>query len=323
MIHHTLSLTKNWSRFAALFPLALILVFFTACENAAPTDEADGSAPETTEATPPARIVSLDGSVTELLFSLGLGDQIIGVDVTSTYPADSLVDVPRLGHVSQINVEALLALAPDLLFVDAERAEAPQIVQVAEAGVKVVPLELTSRLDNALAAARQIEAHLPLPPAPLERMRKSITSDTTKLNKKLTELPAEKRPRVVFIYARGTGRVMVAGSETEAAKLIDRCGGINAVTDFENFEALTPEALIAAAPDIVLMFTSGLESLDGVDGLAQIPGFQETPAFRNERILALDGHYLLGFGPRAGRAANELADYFLKFANETSEKAAG
>jgi iron complex transport system substrate-binding protein len=55
------------------------------------------------------------------------------------------------------------------------------------------------------------------------------------------------------------------------------------------------------------MFTSGLASLDGKDGLANIPGISQTPAFQHDQIIAMDGHYLLGFGPRAAKAVGELA----------------
>ena len=100
---------------------------------------------------------------------------------------------------------------------------------------------------------------------------------------------------------------MVGGTQTSASAIIEKAGGVNAIQSFDNFQALTPEALLEAAPDVILMFTSGLASLDGKEGLKQIPGMSQTPAFQNDRIVAMDGHYLTAFGPRAGKAAIELA----------------
>ena len=70
---------------------------------------------------------------------------------------------------------------------------------------------------------------------------------------------------------------------------------------------MTPESLVEANPDVILMFTSGLASLDGKEGLSQIPGINQTPAYQNDRIVAMDGHYLVSFSSRAGQAALELA----------------
>lgn len=100
---------------------------------------------------------------------------------------------------------------------------------------------------------------------------------------------------------------MVGGTTTSANDMIEMVGGQNAITSFEDFAALTPEALLEAAPDVILMFESGLASLDGLEGLGQIPGMAEVPAYKNGRVITMDGHYLLGFGPRAAQAALELA----------------
>ena len=114
-------------------------------------------------------------------------------------------------------------------------------------------------------------------------------------------------PKVLFIYARGAGRLMVAGANTSAAAIIEKAGGQNAIRSFEGFKTMTPESLIEAVPDVILMFSSGLASLDGKEGLGQIPGISQTPAYKNNRIIAMDGHYLTAFGPRVGQAALELA----------------
>ncbi len=108
--------------------------------------------------------------------------------------------------------------------------------------------------------------------------------------------------------------MMVSGSGTSAHTMIQLAGAVNAVSGYENYKPLTAEALVAASPDVILMLTSGLESLGGVDGLLKTPGLALTPAGQNRRIVAMDGLYLLGFGPRTGKAVLELAR---KFHSET------
>ena len=64
--------------------------------------------------------------------------------------------------------------------------------------------------------------------------------------------------------------------------------------------------VVAAQPDVYVLFESGLKSIGGVDGLLKVPGLAQTPAGRNTRVAAMDGLYLSGFGPRCGRAAFDL-----------------
>jgi iron complex transport system substrate-binding protein len=113
-------------------------------------------------------------------------------------------------------------------------------------------------------------------------------------------------PKVLFIYARGMGALSVAGNGTSVKSLIELAGAQNAVNDFENFKPLTPEALVAANPDYILLFDSGLESIDGTAGLLKIPGVAQTNAGKKKQFITMDGAMLTGFGPRVGSAVLEL-----------------
>lgn len=284
------------------FPLLLLLLAgLTACSSG---DEIPATA-ETDSADTTPRIVSLNGTLTELLYDFGYGDQLVGVDVTSSYPP-AVNKVPKLGHVSQLNVEGLLALHPTLVFVAAEVKDKPALKTLADAGITVVPVEMHPTLDNAAHAAAVLAEHLPIAPEKIGHYNAAIAADKEALAQTLATA-GDTRPRVLFIYARGARQLMVAGTGTEAAAIIELAGGDNAIQSFSDFKPLTPEALVEAAPEVILMFSSGLASLDGKDGLANIPGVGQTPAYRNDRIVAMDGHYLLGFGPRAAKAAKELA----------------
>jgi iron complex transport system substrate-binding protein len=117
---------------------------------------------------------------------------------------------------------------------------------------------------------------------------------------------ATATPRVLFIYARGSGSMNVAGRGTTAEAMIELAGARNAITGFEGFKPMTAEAVVSAAPDVILVLTRGLDSVGGVDGLLEQPGISLTPAGENRRIVAMDDLLMLGFGPRLGTAVNEL-----------------
>ena len=137
-------------------------------------------------------------------------------------------------------------------------------------------------------------------------IRNKIQQDSLQLVDVLKQTEG-KKPSVLFLYARGTERLMVAGRETNADAVIRYAGGTNAVQSFEGFKVLSPETLTESKPEIILMFESGLASLDGKAGLERLPGLSATPAMQNNHIIVMEGYYLLGFGPRQAEAVAELA----------------
>jgi iron complex transport system substrate-binding protein len=145
-----------------------------------------------------------------------------------------------------------------------------------------------------------------LPLVRLDRKRnpliKKLDSDLAQVKKATGTVP-----KVLFIYARGTGTMMVSGRGTPIEKMIELAGGINATPDFENYKPLTAEALVTANPDVILLFDSGLESLGGTDGLLAVQGIAQTNAGKNSRVIVMDGHLLSGFSPRLGKALQELS----------------
>ncbi len=250
------------------------------------------------------RIVSLSGAITETLFTLGHGDKIIGVDITSTYPSETNT-LTKLGHVRQLNAEGVLGLQPDLIIMENSDNNSAAIKQLEQSGIPILYLEKPNNLDAPLQMARRIAQKLGDPKAKLSALEQKIQQEKQQLQALLAQ--HTERPKVLFIYARGKGNLMVAGKNTSAEAMINAAGGQNAMIEFEDFKSLSVEGLIKAQPEVILMFESGLQSLDGADELLKIPGISQTPAGQNRRIIAMDGHYLLGFGPRSAQAALELA----------------
>ena len=270
-----------------------------ACQNA------PSSTVQATQENSYERLVSLSGSVTELLYELGQGDKIVGIDVTSTYPAEQVAELPKLGHVRQLNVEALLSLQPDLVLAERTDEASAALQQLEAAGVEVLWLDGSFTLDKPLVQAEQISEKLGLGQE-LERLRETYEADKARLQQARQAM--EETPKVLFIYARGKGSLMVAGKNTAASAMIELAGGQNAVQSFEGFRALSAEGLMQAQPEVLLLFDSGLQSLGGVEGLLQIPGLAQTPAGQQGHIIGMDGLYLLGFTPRAARAAAGLSE---------------
>jgi iron complex transport system substrate-binding protein len=249
------------------------------------------------------RIVSLNGTVTEILCELGLQNQIVGTDVTSTYP-EAMAKSPKVGHNRNIGAEAVLALRPTIIIGTKTNGgmdvKSEVIQQFQGAGVKTVFLDQTSTVAGAKDLINKVAATVGLT-AKAPAIAKKIDADLAKVRKPV------KAQKVLFIYARGAGTLMVAGQDTPVENIIKLTGGTNAATGFTSFKPLTAEALLAANPDVLLLFTSGLESLGGINGLMKVPGITQTNAGRNRNVIEMDGQLLTGFGPRLGQAVQQLS----------------
>ena len=254
------------------------------------------------------KVVSLSGAITEILFSIGAGNQLVGVDVTSTAPSDSIKQraLPVLGHVNQLNVEAILGLNGDLvLTADSLKPELEQQLQAGGMEVKMQTkpksLEETAALILQLGEiiGRKTEAEI---------LHQTFETERQDLRKKVEGLTTP-RPKVVFVYGRGAGSLMVAGGNTQANGMIEEVAGTNPFADqFEGFKPLTSESMVEASPEVLLFFSDAYEMLGGAPGIKEIPGVAATPAGKNERFIHMDGHSMMGFGPRAAKAAQTLFD---------------
>ena len=246
------------------------------------------------------RIVSANGTLSEILVGLGLEKQIVGVDVTSTFPA-SLEKLPKIGHNRTISAEGILALNPDVIVYTDQSMLAPAVVkQLNSSGKKLVEFKHEYSKDGAIRLIREVGAYFNAQ-AQAEKMVKTLQAD-------LAKVPSPANPKkLLFIYARGAGTLMVSGTGTSLDKMFALAGHKNAVSGFTDFKPLTAESLITANPDVLILFSSGLESLEGIDGLLKVPGVASTSAGKNRRIVTMDGQFLTGFGPRLGKAAIELS----------------
>ena len=244
------------------------------------------------------RIVSLKGSVTETLVALGLEKNIVGVDASSLWPA-SMQALPKVGHRSEISSEGILSLNPTLIVGTRNELKPETIQQLESTGIPVVLFDQEFTTDGTKSLISGLAEKLSMSDKAPELIQE-IDQQLGKVKK------LETRPKILFIYARGAGTLLVGGEDTPVDEIITMAGGENAATGFTNYKPLTNEALVKANPDIILMFKTGMESLDGDGGVWAIPGIENTEAGKNRRLITMSGPLLTGFGPRLGEAVVAL-----------------
>lgn len=252
----------------------------------------------------PSRIVTLGGTITEIVFALGAGERVVGVDASSSFP-QAANPLPKVAYHRRLSAEGVLSLRPTLIIATTEAGPPEAIQQLRSAGVTVLVLPREPTVEGAIAAIERIAAALETQ-ARGAALIQTLEAELQRVQSSAPQPAAQAK--ILFLYARGQGTLMVAGQDTGADTMIGLAGGINAVQGYSGYKPLTSEAAVAAAPDVILLMDNGLESIGGVQGLWQLPGLALTPAGQQGRVLAMDGLFLLGFGPRLGQAVLALND---------------
>ncbi|MDX2026356.1 heme/hemin ABC transporter substrate-binding protein [Microcella sp.] len=261
-----------------------------------------------------SRILPLDiaGSIAATVFALGFGDDVVGRDISTTFPeAADLPIVTSSGHA--ISSEAVLALRPTLVITDGTVGPTDVVLQLRDAGVTVVYVDAEPGLSAPAELARQVSAALGSPETGdllAERLEQELADVLAAIESIRPDDPAD-RVRILFLYLRGaSGIYYLFGEESGADELIEGLGGIDVAGEigWVGLRPMTDEALVAANPDLILVMTGGLESVGGVDGLlAEKPAVGLTRAGETRRFVDMDDGEVLSFGPRTPAVLDALA----------------
>ncbi|MEV5312531.1 ABC transporter substrate-binding protein [Streptomyces sp. NPDC052610] len=253
-----------------------------------------------------SRILPLNGGVAEIVFTLGLGDRVVGRDVTATF--EEAKKLPLVTKAHDVSAESVLSLRPTVVLADTDTGPSEAIDQIRDAGIPVVVLDPATELADVSTRTTRIADALGVPAAG-KALNARIAKD---LKAARAAVPEDSRPRVAFLYMRGSAAVYLMGGDGSGAdSLIAAAGAVDAGVEAgldKPFTPLTSEALVRAQPEVILMMSKGLESVGGVEGLMDVPGIRETPAGADRRIVALEDGVLLGFGPRTPLVIDILVD---------------
>lgn len=257
------------------------------------------------------KVITLGGPITEIVYGLGKGKHLIATDTSSYFP-EAANQLPKIGYQRSLSAEGIISLKPSLVIGSTESGPPNTLEQLKKAGIPVLILDASPTVE---ATRKKILTLGKLFGSEnrANQMVRSLEKDL--LISKTRFPPVSKRPKVLFIYARGAGSVMVSGSGTSADSMIQMAGGVNAVSTFNDYKPITAEAVVTANPDVILMLDKGLSSIGGIEGVLKLPGVAVTPAGKNKRIIAMDDLYLLGFGPRLGQAVRDLTQHLYKKGN--------
>lgn len=297
-------LFSGWSTSCLLTAATLLFSFGVVQGSVAQGPEANLSSGAAVQS---ERILSLGGALTEIVYALNAQDQLIGVDMTSQYPAAAR-ELPDVGYFRRLSAEPIVALSPTLVLAS-DQAGPPEVLeQISGAGIRVVHVpELQLGADigekvRQVAGVLDRKAEGDVLAADIDQQMSTLLRDVA--------AATSAKPRVVSLMSMGNGAFQAAGQHTIANHLIELAGGENVFAEMEGYKPIAQEAMIAAAPDIILVPSHLLDRTGGLSGFKENPGIAQTPAGKTDKVLVVDSGSSLGYGPRFPQAARNLAHIF-------------
>jgi len=251
-----------------------------------------------------SRLVSIGGSLTEIIYALGEEAKLVARDQTAVYPPQAL-ELPDVGYMRALAPEGVLSVSPTALLV-IEGSGPPEALEVlSHAGVEYRTVPESFSHEGVLDKIRAVGEALGVPDK-AEALAGEIDAALAAAEERTAGI--ETRKRVLFILSMQGGKVNASGTGTAANGIIELAGAVNAIEDYEGYKQLTEEAIIAAAPDVILMMDRGGDHAASEAEILSHPAISLTPAAQNHAFIRMDGAYLLGFGPRTAEAVADLVE---------------
>ena len=247
-----------------------------------------------------ARVVVLANGVAEIMNSLNAKSILVGRDISST--ERELKDIPIVTSGHQVLSEKVIELKPDLVIIDASTGPKSALDQIKAAGIKIVETPESWTLSDIPTKVSAVASAIGAP-AQGDLLNQAF-------DKELETSNIATKPRIAFLYLRGTSAVyLIGGPGSGSDSLIEAIGAtdVGAKSLPNPYNTMTAESLATLNPDVIIVMTKGLQSVGGISGLLKLPGVAQTQAGKNQAVIDVDDSLLLSFGPRTPSLVTALA----------------
>jgi iron complex transport system substrate-binding protein len=247
------------------------------------------------------RIVCLSKHLTEMVFALGKGHNLVGVDLSSTYP-DSAKLLKTVGYHRALSPESIIAMNPDLVIHSNDIGPENVLPQITKAGLNIKAFGGANTIDSAKLLLKDLGKFFG-EEAKADSICKKIDRDIAVAADSLRALNLKDTPRVMIIHFGRANNVyfVMSGRNGVGDKMIALAGGKTAFYDAKGARQISAEAVATANPDIIIATDFGFDQMGSMDKFIEgIPGVALTNAGKNKRIVRFEEHDLVYFGPRSG-----------------------
>ncbi|KZN48014.1 heme/hemin ABC transporter substrate-binding protein [Pseudoalteromonas luteoviolacea] len=248
------------------------------------------------------RIVVAGGTITDIVYALEAGDDVVAVDTSSTWPPKA-VSLPKVGYYRDLAAEGILSQKPTLILT-LEGAGRPQVItQIKSTGVPVKLYDKPKQVDELFTLINQIAVDLNKQP----QAEKLIQA----LKQQLPNRPKLSTTKALFILSAGERGVMVAGKETVPDILFGYTGIKNLATH-NGFKPFNREALLVSDPDFLVAPSHVVYGAGGPKQFCQQAALALIPAAKECRLLVMDSLMSLGMTTRLPEAIAKLHSFHRK-----------
>jgi iron complex transport system substrate-binding protein len=258
----------------------------------------------------PQRIVCIGEAYNEMIYALGVQSNLVGVDYSSTYPAE-IKKLPTVGYHRALSAEGILSLKPTLIIEDNNIGPDSVVRQLQALHIPMKTFAAKNdSIEGTKALLREMGAFFHKEQRAEElcaQMDREMAAAAVAVKKYPTT------PRVAVIhFGRASSTYLLVGNggggdASTAGKMVELAGGQMAIQQQGMQKMVSPEIIAKSNPQVILMTEYGFDRLGSADQAKTLPGVAETDAARNNRIYRVPEHDLMYFGPDTGNAIMRLA----------------
>jgi iron complex transport system substrate-binding protein len=254
-----------------------------------------------TDGTKDQRIVCLSKHLTEMIFALGKGHNLVAVDLSSTYP-DSAKLLKTVGYHRALSPEPIIALAPDLVIHSNDIGPENVLPQITKAGLNIKAFDGANTIDSAKLLLKELGKFFGVD-SKADSIIKTMEAGIAKATDTLQSQHIKDSLKVMIIHfgLRNNNYFVMSGRNGVGDKMISLAGCTPATYNGKGAREMSAEAVALANPDIIIATDFGYDRMGSMDKfITSVPGVSLTNAGKNKKIIRFEEHDLIYFGPRTG-----------------------
>lgn len=246
------------------------------------------------------KFITAGGTITELVFALGAGDQVIAVDQSSQFP-DQVKQLPMVGYYRELAAEGVLSFAPDKVLAIEGVGRKEVVKQIESTGVEVVIYKKPTDIDGLIALIQQLGGDLD--------KNTEAQALIAKFTASLPEVSAGNTAKAVFLLSASERGLIAAGMETVPQLIFNYAGVENIAAQHSGFKGINNEALVLQQPDFLVAPEHVVMGAGGKEKFCQSPNLSLLEAARDCRLLIMDSLKSLGMTPRLAEAISTVKSW--------------
>jgi iron complex transport system substrate-binding protein len=245
------------------------------------------------------RIVCLSKQLTEYVFALGKGHNIVAVDLSSTYP-DSAKLLKTVGYHRALSPESIIAITPDLVIHSNDIGPETVLPQITKAGLNIKAFGGANTIDSARLLLKELGKFFGVEKK-ADSIITTMNAGIAKAADTLKALGIKDSIMIIHFGLRNNNYFVMSGRNGVGDKMIRLAGCTPALYNGKGAREMSAEAVALANPDIIIATDFGYDRMGSMDKfIGSVPGVSLTNAGKNKRIVRFEEHDLIYFGPRTG-----------------------